>query len=122
LALGQGRGALSGVPSLGTEGGADFLFIDGGGIDHNYEPRVAQDARAGAAPRGQDQGIGERETHMSSPCLRAISRRIAAAVSSIERRVTSITGQCRSVKSRRACCTSSRTAELSVYSVGRSCS
>jgi hypothetical protein len=61
--------------------GADFLLIDRGGIDHRRQTGIGQDARARAASRRQDQGIPEPEAHMSSPCRRAISRRIAAAVS-----------------------------------------
>ena len=45
---------------------------------------------------------------------------IAAAVSSIERRVTSITGQRIWTKTRRASRTSARTASISVYSVAPS--
>ena len=50
----------------------------------------------------------------AEPWRRASSFRIAAAVSSIERRVTSITGQCCSAKIRRASRTSARTASWSV--------
>ena len=52
--------------------------------------------------------------HSARPWRRANSLRIAAAVSSIERRVTSMTGQCRSAKIRRASRTSARTASISV--------
>src|SRR6185312_8800751 len=93
----------------------DGAFIDIGRIGFGRDAGIGKQTFARRAGRGEDQ-----HAHVSSPRARASNRRIAAAVSSIERRLTSITGQLRSVKRRRAVVTSSLTLSRSVYSL-RSC-
>src|SRR6185437_13041445 len=115
LGFGETRGAV-GARAAGLSAFLlDDVFIDIGGIGFGGDPCIREQAFARGAGRGEDQ-----RAHVSSPRDRASSRRIAAAVSSIDRRLTSITGQLRSVKRRRAAVTSSFTLSRSVYSL-RSC-
>ena len=92
-----------------------------------FEPKPPQPAAstAGCRGAGQDQP-GRRTAAASSPGFSALRRRscqasmscsTVAAVSSIERRVTSITGQPRRLHSRLAQSSSALTASSSTYSV-----
>src|SRR5260221_9327746 len=117
LRLGEGIGTVGGGAPLGLEGGLDLALVDGGELDAEGEAGVAHQLGPHRAGRGEDQRQGPvrgRGAHSSVPCRRASSLRIDAAVSSIERRDTSITGQWFCAKRRRACCTSLRTASISV--------
>src|SRR6185437_1784044 len=109
----QRERAILGGGAGGTLRRLDAPFIDRGGIDHRPNAAGVQQPR----PRGAGRGEHESAHASSVPSFRARSFKIAAAVSSIERRLTSITGQLWSVKSRRAWVTSSRTLTRSVYSL-----
>src|SRR5258708_516533 len=91
-----------------------LALVDRGRIDGHREPGIAEEGAPDRACRGQHQRLG----HDAGVSRRsAISCMIAAAVSSIERRDTSSTGQPWRAKSWRAAVTSPRTVSMSVYEV-----
>ena len=90
LRLGKRIGAFGDVEALGVNAALiSASSIAAGATVKETPARRSSSARAGAG-RGEDEG---RRAHASVPCRRASSLRIAAAVSSMERRDTSITGQ-----------------------------
>src|SRR6185437_12553661 len=114
LHLGQRRRTGDGISARGAEGALHLVLIDAGGIAQHLDPGAGEDGGPRRARRCQHDPPAAETGHVSWPWRRASSLRMAAAVSSIERRVTSITGQWWSAKSRRACATSRRTASTSV--------
>ncbi len=108
LGAGERQRAIPGAVAARAAGALHRALVEAG--------RIARELDAGGGKKAFARRAfgGEHEPHVSRPWRRAMSFRIAAAVSSIERRVTSITGQRRSVNTRRASSTSSRTASRSV--------
>jgi len=90
LRLGEGGRAFRGGSTLGAEGGLDLVLVDRRRRGGEGDAGIAQQRPPRRARGGKDERWG---ASVSSPCRRASSLRIAAAVSSIERRETSITGQ-----------------------------
>src|SRR6185437_14786097 len=117
--LGARENACRGVGILRLRGGFGCALVDIGGPDLEAQPGGGENLAANVALRRQHQRLrSEPERHGQAPGARrrsVKSRITAAAVSSIERRVTSIIGQLCRAQSRRENEISSATAVLSMY-------
>jgi len=111
LGLGEGQGNV--LDTLVPVRRLQRRLVDGGGIAAVGDARLVEDPGAGAAGRGQDEGRRVAQTPASRPWRRLKRWRMVAAVSSMERRVTSITGQPCWANRRRAPFTSSDTVAMS---------
>src|SRR3546814_9259200 len=90
LHLGQRLGDGLGLRALAAERGLDHVLVDRRGIDRHVDAGPDQEVAAGPAAGSEHDGA----QGSSSPWRRwAMRAKISAAVSSIARRVTSITGQ-----------------------------